>query len=193
MVRPLVFLLWSWMAARPMAPTVSGAPPGGVVGLSLSFPLGYQYTFVLVGGAGATGVDWLIEAGHFCFQVLEFPLEVSHGRLQRQVLRLLGGEEVGVQRHFFSQGAVSCCRLVTAARSSAVSCDRSANTTDISMALLAVTAWYPPWREVFWRSCRLACALMKFAWNLVQVFSWSDLDLQVRQSSCNFPLPATRL
>ena len=39
-----------------MAPTVSGATPGGVVGLSLSFPLGYQYDVILVGSAGAARV-----------------------------------------------------------------------------------------------------------------------------------------
>ena len=53
------------MAARPMAPEVSGAPPGGVVGLSLSFPLGYQSDVFLVGGAGAAGGGYLLEAGNF--------------------------------------------------------------------------------------------------------------------------------
>ena len=42
---------YSWMATHPMAIAVSGAPPGGVMGLYLSFPLGYQYTLVLVGSA----------------------------------------------------------------------------------------------------------------------------------------------
>ena len=36
-----------------MAPAVGGAPPGGVVGLSLSFPPWGHSDFVFVGGAGA--------------------------------------------------------------------------------------------------------------------------------------------
>ena len=44
------------MAAIPMAPTVSCALPGGVVGLSLYFKIRDQCSVVLVGGAGAAGV-----------------------------------------------------------------------------------------------------------------------------------------
>ena len=44
------------MTACPMAPTVRGAPPDGVVGLSFFFPPGDYYSIVFVGGAGADGV-----------------------------------------------------------------------------------------------------------------------------------------
>ena len=40
-----------------MALLVIGDPPGGVVGLSLYSPLFYHSAVVLVGGAGAAGVD----------------------------------------------------------------------------------------------------------------------------------------
>ena len=66
-------------------------------------------------------------------------------------------------------------RLVTAARSSAVACERLANSTEISVMLLADPAWYPPFQEICCRSRRSACALMKCAWNDVQVFFCSDL------------------
>ena len=48
-----------------MAPTVRGAPSGGVVVLSFSFPIGYHSSVVLVGGAGSAGVDWLLDVVYF--------------------------------------------------------------------------------------------------------------------------------
>ena len=74
----LVLAVLSFVAARPMDPIVRGAPPGGVVGKSLSFPLGFHSSSLLVDGAGAAGVDLPIEDGYFCLEVLELPLKVLH-------------------------------------------------------------------------------------------------------------------
>ena len=56
MTWPLVISVCACMAAGPMAPEVGGAPPGGVVVLSLLFPPLCNSSAVLVGGTGAAGV-----------------------------------------------------------------------------------------------------------------------------------------
>ena len=62
------------MAARPMATTVGGAPPGGVVGLSLSFPPWIHYAVAFVSGSGAGSVAWLLDVFDISLQVLDFAL-----------------------------------------------------------------------------------------------------------------------
>ena len=84
-------------------------------------------------------------------------------------------------------------RLLTTAQPSAMACARLENNMDISMELFDVTLLYPPWREVYCRSHSPAYALMKCAWNWVQVFFGSNLARQVLQSYWNCPVSATRL
>ena len=79
----------------------------------------------------------------------------------------------------------SIFRLVMTEQYSTVACVILAKAMDISIVLCTITVLYPPWWEVCWHSRRSACALMKCAWNLVQVFSGSDLARHILQSSWN--------
>ena len=56
MARTFVLVIVPCVASLPMAPTVRGAPPGGVAGLSFFFPTWDHSSVVFVGAAGAAGV-----------------------------------------------------------------------------------------------------------------------------------------
>ena len=99
------------MTAHHIATIVGGDPPGGVVGLSLSFTIGYHYSVVLVGADAVAGVERLLEDGELYLKVLDFHLEVLHGCLQCQFVRLFCEDAVGVHRHLFCKGAICRCQV----------------------------------------------------------------------------------
>ena len=89
-----------------MAPTLYGAPPGGVVVLSLSIQLWFRYSYVLVGGARAVKVACPLEVGDFGLEFCYLPLYVLRRCFQRHGVRLLGREAVGVQLHLLCEGSI---------------------------------------------------------------------------------------
>ena len=84
-----------------MAITVCGAPPGGLVRLSLFFHLMTIVPLSLL--AALTALEWydFLRLYISSFRFFEFPLEVPHGHLQCHDVRILDVEAVEVQIHLF--------------------------------------------------------------------------------------------